>query len=220
MPYAKVVSLLLATGLVGCNTAPKPVETSPYVPAAVFAQQKLHYDSDVAVLRTEHETTLWDGDQYGGARRGWDVVEWRTVTVTEQRIVRDEPVLAAPERTETQLFKRVERKIHFAFDKAVLTDAAKTILKALPYTEADALIIDAHADAIGSDVYNDKLSSRRAEAVKKYLIAQGASQNIIEVAHHGEREPEASNNSKRGRAANRRAVIRVVIKDGLAEAQP
>lgn len=66
--------------------------------------------------------------------------------------------------------------------------------------------ISGHTDSVGSDVYNMDLSKRRAETVNKYLDQHfGYSSNS--VVGYGESKPVASNDTKEGRARNRRVVI-------------
>jgi outer membrane protein OmpA-like peptidoglycan-associated protein len=67
--------------------------------------------------------------------------------------------------------------------------------------------VDAHADAVGSNEYNQKLSERRASSVKAYMKNKGANPARIKVYGHGETEPAATNDTEEGRAKNRRAVI-------------
>jgi OOP family OmpA-OmpF porin len=64
-----------------------------------------------------------------------------------------------------------------------------------------------HTDNVGTDAYNDKLSLRRAQAVKDYLVSKGVDANKISVEGKGERQPVASNKTKEGRAKNRRVDI-------------
>jgi outer membrane protein OmpA-like peptidoglycan-associated protein len=66
-----------------------------------------------------------------------------------------------------------------------------------------------HADAIGSDAYNQDLSERRARSVGAALINNGVQWQRIEAIGRGEWEPIASNASDWGRAQNRRVEIRV-----------
>ena len=73
------------------------------------------------------------------------------------------------------------------------------------------LVIEGHTDSTGSDVNNQHLSQRRAEAVRAYLVANGTlpMEKIIAVGY-GSKRPLASNKTKAGRAINRR--IDVIIK--------
>ncbi|MFT7387704.1 MAG: OOP family OmpA-OmpF porin [Candidatus Endobugula sp.] len=64
-----------------------------------------------------------------------------------------------------------------------------------------------HADSRGETSYNQKLSERRASSVKTYLEAQGVLGSLIRTEGEGENSPVATNNTKAGRAQNRRVDI-------------
>ena len=66
-----------------------------------------------------------------------------------------------------------------------------------------------HTDNKGSETYNQKLSVRRAQAVKDYMVSEGIDAGIVDVIGKGESEPVASNDTDEGRAKNRRVEIRV-----------
>ncbi len=63
---------------------------------------------------------------------------------------------------------------------------------------------------MGSDSYNQKLSVRRSEAVKAYLVSKGVEQNRVYTEGKGEKQPVADNKTGEGRAKNRRVEIEVV----------
>jgi OOP family OmpA-OmpF porin len=67
--------------------------------------------------------------------------------------------------------------------------------------------IEGHTDSVGGDAYNQKLSERRAQAVKTYLVRQGIDESRIETEGFGESKPTASNSTAAGRAENRRVEI-------------
>ena len=102
----------------------------------------------------------------------------------------------------------------FDFDKAVLKPAGKKSLDDLVSKLCDmnleVIIAVGHTDSIGTDAYNQKLSIRRAEAVKAYLKGKGVEENRIYTEGKGEKQPEASNKTSAGRAKNRRVEIEVV----------
>ena len=102
----------------------------------------------------------------------------------------------------------------FDFDKSVLKPAGKAKLDDLvgkvKGINLEVIIAVGHTDSIGSDAYNQKLSVRRAEAVKAYLVSKGIEKNRIYTEGKGEKQPVASNKTKEGRAKNRRVEIEVV----------
>lgn len=106
----------------------------------------------------------------------------------------------------------------FGFDKSKLQDGAKPILdetaakiKANP--ELKAVIVTGHTDRIGSEAYNQKLSEKRANIVKEYLVSQGVDSAIISSVGKGETEPVEACKGVKGKklisclAPNRRVVI-------------
>ena len=102
----------------------------------------------------------------------------------------------------------------FDFDKSVLKPAGKAKLSDLVAKikgiNLEVIIAVGHTDSVGSDAYNQKLSVRRAEAVKAFLVSQGIEKNRIYTEGKGEKQPVASNQTKEGRAKNRRVEIEVV----------
>jgi OOP family OmpA-OmpF porin len=102
----------------------------------------------------------------------------------------------------------------FDFDKAVLKPAGKSALDELSSKLGDmnleVIIAVGHTDSVGTDAYNQKLSVRRAEAVKAYLKSKGVDQARIYTEGKGEKQPVASNKTADGRAKNRRVEIEVV----------
>ncbi|MDM5178818.1 OmpA family protein [Massilia sp. DJPM01] len=102
----------------------------------------------------------------------------------------------------------------FDFDKAVLKAEGKGKLddlsSKLQGINLEVIIAVGHTDSVGTDAYNQKLSIRRAEAVKAYLQAKGIEANRIYTEGKGESQPVADNKSAEGRAKNRRVEVEVV----------
>jgi OmpA-OmpF porin, OOP family len=102
----------------------------------------------------------------------------------------------------------------FDFDKAVLKPEGKAKLDDLvgkvKGINLEVIIAVGHTDSVGADAYNQKLSVRRAEAVKAYLVSKGIETNRVYTEGKGEAQPVADNKTKEGRAKNRRVEIEVV----------
>lgn len=94
-----------------------------------------------------------------------------------------------------------------AEDRAALGQLARFAASGSPQRK---VVIEAHADARGSHQFNERLSQRRAEAVRDFLLAQGVLREQIQVSALGERKPISDNRTDIGRARNRRASVRVV----------
>ena len=102
----------------------------------------------------------------------------------------------------------------FDFDKSVLKKEGKAKLDDLvgkvKGINLEVIIAVGHTDSVGTDAYNQKLSVRRAEAVKAYLVSKGIEKNRVYTEGKGEKQPVADNKTKEGRAKNRRVEIEVV----------
>ncbi|HEY4373618.1 MAG TPA: OmpA family protein [Burkholderiales bacterium] len=104
--------------------------------------------------------------------------------------------------------------LFFDFDRAVLKRDAKIkldeVATRISTLNLEVVIIVGHTDGIGSDAYNNKLSVRRAEAVKAYLASKGLDPGRLYTEGKGKRAPIANNRTAQGRAKNRRVEIEVI----------
>jgi OOP family OmpA-OmpF porin len=104
--------------------------------------------------------------------------------------------------------------VYFDFDKATIKPEGKVVLN-----EAAALLqkhervvveVAGHTDSVGTDAYNQGLSERRANAVRDYLASKGVKASRLTARGYGESRPVASNDTKEGRAENRRVELVVL----------
>jgi OOP family OmpA-OmpF porin len=103
---------------------------------------------------------------------------------------------------------------HFDFDKSALKAEGKAkldeLVGKLKAVNLEVIIAIGHTDSVGSLPYNKKLSVRRAESVKAYLVSKGIEANRVYTEGKGKSQPIADNKTKEGRAKNRRVEIEVV----------
>lgn len=102
----------------------------------------------------------------------------------------------------------------FDFDKSVIKPEGKAklddLIGKIQGINLEVIIAVGHTDSVGSDTYNQKLSIRRSEAVKAYLVSKGIEKNRVYTEGKGEKQPVADNKTAEGRAKNRRVEIEVV----------
>ncbi|HZV61711.1 MAG TPA: OmpA family protein, partial [Methylophilaceae bacterium] len=145
-----------------------------------------------------------------------------------------EPVVAEPEPApepapvqgpEKPAFEKVtlDATVLFGFDKAVIRDEGKQLLntevveKMKAHPEVELVLITGHTDRIGTEQYNQRLSERRAAAVKKYLVEQGIEESRLHTEAKGESEPVVGCEGVYGKKAieclqpNRRVVVEIEV---------
>jgi len=121
------------------------------------------------------------------------------------------PAAAAAPTSEKVTF---EADAFFDFDKFALKPAGKAkledLVSKLEGTDLEVVVATGHTDSVGTDAYNLKLSMRRANAVKAFLVSKGIPADRIFTEGKGESKPVASNRTSEGRAKNRRVEVEVV----------
>jgi OOP family OmpA-OmpF porin len=121
------------------------------------------------------------------------------------------PTAAVASGPEKAAFAKItlQAETLFDFDKAVVRpDGKKTldkevVAKMKQYPEVEVVLVTGHADRIGKEAYNQKLSARRADAVKSYLVGQGVDAKRIETSAKGESEPVASCSDVKGKESRK-----------------
>ena len=104
----------------------------------------------------------------------------------------------------------------FALGGSILNAEGKAAVAALLVKfdgeTINSVIVEGYTDDRGDAAYNQHLSEQRAQAVKDELVAHGVDASIIKTAGFGESKPIADNNTRDGRAQNRRVAIKVEAK--------
>lgn len=109
--------------------------------------------------------------------------------------------------------------MQFASEKYAIPESGATNLKDLAavlqkYEDTD-ILIEGHTDNTGANDYNMELSKKRANSVKNYLIDKGISAERISSIGYGEDQPLEDNETKEGRAANRRVEVAIYANDKM-----
>lgn len=119
-----------------------------------------------------------------------------------------------PPVAEEPVTVEIPNVVHFAFDRSRLIGASRevldTIVSRIGALPAGATIeIDGHTDVRGSARYNLALSRRRAEAVRRYLVAHGVDAARLRIVAKGKGQPAVIARTKLEHARNRRVELRV-----------
>ena len=114
----------------------------------------------------------------------------------------------------TKLIFRLKR-INFQSGKAVIPESSKQLIQKvdaiIKKLDAEKVVVEGHTDSVGSAEVNKKLSNHRAAAVANYLFSLKGGYKLT-YAGYGESYPIASNETKEGRATNRRVDLVVSVK--------
>jgi hypothetical protein len=119
-----------------------------------------------------------------------------------------------PQGLQTNATKNDWEEINFEFDSSVLVDGYPSLLRLaelLQQNSGHRITLEGHTDRIGSNQYNDRLSRRRAETVRDFLVKYGANANQIQIEGFGKNRPQAPGGSKEARFINRR--VSMVLRD-------
>jgi len=104
--------------------------------------------------------------------------------------------------------------VQFEFNKSNLRDDAIDLLLSVYEIMSKygntSFMIEGHTDTSGPKAFNKKLSLERAESVKSHLVSKGVEGDRLSTAGFGEDNPKESNNTRKGRIANRRVEFKVV----------
>ena len=137
--------------------------------------------------------------------------------IVTREVIKEVPVERVVEKVvekETKKTYMVLPGVWFDIDKATIKPKGKMELnkavKDLSEHGTPAIEVAGHTDSTASDEYNQKLSERRADAVKSYMAANGYPGDKIKAVGFGEAKPVASNETANGRTQNRRVEIAII----------
>jgi OOP family OmpA-OmpF porin len=114
----------------------------------------------------------------------------------------------------------LDSKVLFDFDRAVLKPEGKAAIdsqvvgKLAQIQKLEVVLVTGHTDRLGSDAYNQKLSERRADAVRDYLVSKGVPKDRIETIGMGEKQPVVQCDQK-----NRKELIACLQPNRRVEVQ-
>jgi outer membrane protein OmpA-like peptidoglycan-associated protein len=123
--------------------------------------------------------------------------------------------------------ERVGEGIKITFDSGILFDVNKAELKQASRTNLTKLaailnkypdtdiLLEGHTDSTGSEEWNLELSKLRSQSVANYLAGQKVMETRFTTMGYGESQPIATNDTKDGRAANRRVEVAIYANDKL-----
>ena len=147
------------------------------------------YGSDVAAIDQDGGSTVYGGADGDG--------------VSSSRLSEEERQ-AARQQAEQEALRNITT-FYFDFDTSEIKQEARDVLVA--HAQFLANNLEGHADERGTKEYNLALGERRANAVQRFLIVNGASRGQIETVSYGEEKPAVRGSSESAWAQNRRVEL-------------
>lgn len=183
--HQKLFAMVLSLGLVaGCSSTGETTEDGA--------------GDDVSAVDQEGGSTVYGGDDEDG-------VSAEDMTEEERREAQERA-----ERAEEEAMREITT-FYFDFDTAEIKPEAREVLVAhARYLQANPdqdVRIEGHADERGSKEYNLALGERRANAVERFLIVNGASRGQTETVSYGEEKPAVMGSDESAWAQNRRVEL-------------
>jgi outer membrane protein OmpA-like peptidoglycan-associated protein len=211
----KQITLLMAAGLwllVGCATTATKAEKGAGYGAAGGAAvgavlgQVIGKNTESTVLGAAAGAVV-------GAAAGGGIGHMMDKQEAEMREALAASEAAAVRREGDLLAITLKGDVTFDFDSVAVRpglhseiDRIAQIMVKYPQTE---IMVEGHTDSVGAESYNQRLSERRAEAVKSLLVQQGVDPYRVTTFGYGESRPVATNAEEAGRQLNRRVEIRI-----------
>ncbi|EAI4317012.1 fibronectin-binding outer membrane protein CadF [Campylobacter coli] len=184
---------------------------------------RLETRDQISFHNANHSWVSTLGISFGfGAKREKVVAEQVKEVVIEPRVAAPVQSQCPAEPREGAMLdengceKTISFEGHFGFDKVDINpsfeEKIKEIAQILDENARYDTILEGHTDNIGSRAYNQKLSERRAESVAKELEKFGVDKDRIQTVGYGQDKPRSSNDTKEGRADNRRVDAKFILR--------
>lgn len=207
-----IAGLLVATLAAGCSCMQKPWGSGA-VGGAIVGATALGITGGVIANNVTPPFTAQDTDR--GAGVGIGIATGAILGALVGHCLFDEepapPPPPPPPPPPVAKKKIVLRGVNFDFNKSNLQPAGAPILQEaakILKENADVKVqVQGYCDGIGSVAYNLKLSDRRAETVKDFLVKEGVAATRMTTKGFGKADPVASNDTPEGRAQNRRVEL-------------
>ncbi len=203
--FARIVAVSAALALVACQTAGKRTAIGAGAGAAVGA------GTGALVAGKGHRGV---GALIGagvGALAGGSI----GLYLDKQARDLEKTRLAEVKRTENGLLVQMASDILFESGSSALhqqsVDDLEKMADIIAKYSDDRIRVYGYTDSVGGKAYNEELSLRRADAVKRVLIGRGVQEKQITALGMGEADPVASNATADGRKKNRRVVLNIDV---------
>ena len=179
----KVFAMVLTAGLVaGCSSTGDTMDGE-------------EFGSDVRAIGADEGSTVYGGADGEGISSG---------------MLSDEERQTARERAEQQALRDITT-FYFHFDTSEIKQEVRDVLVAharyLANNPRQQVRLEGHADDRGTKEYNLALGERRANAIQRFLVVNGASRGQIETVSYGEEKPAVRGSSESAWAQNRRVEL-------------
>jgi outer membrane protein OmpA-like peptidoglycan-associated protein len=177
--------------------------------------------ANTLLLKRDREARLAQKQAGAEARRAQEAtkaaLEAQKAKAETEQFIRELSDLRA-KQTDRGVVLTLGGDVSFATGKASLSPAAASSVDKLAafmkkYPKRS-VVIEGHTDNVGSEKSNLALSQKRADEVKKQLVAKGIDPARIAAKGYGDRYPEAGNDTADGRKQNRRVEV-LLLKEGV-----
>lgn len=184
--HHKLFAMVMSLGLIaGCSSTGETTEDGAY-------------GSDVSAVDQEGGSTVYGGDDDGG------------VSSSEMSQEQRREAEARAARAEEAAMREITT-FYFDFDTSEIKTEARDVLVAharfLQANPGQNVRIEGHADERGTKEYNLALGERRANAIERFLIVNGASRGQTETISYGEEKPAVMSSGESAWAQNRRVEL-------------